>query len=171
MLIGITGKLQAGKTTVAGFIKEKHPFAVLLAFSDLLKEMIFKAGLCTREELWEKKTDFSRLMMQKIGTEIVRDQIDQDFWVKKMDELVGSHKGGLIIIHDVRFLNEANFISNRGGVIIRVIRPSMISTSVHRSETEMSRIKEKIVVFNDGDLESLNDKIERQDFIEILKGE
>jgi len=88
MIIGITGKMQAGKTTVANMIAKKIEMCHLVAFADLLKEMILKSGLCNREELYEKKTDFSRLMMQKIGTEIIREQVDDYFWIKKMDSKI-----------------------------------------------------------------------------------
>ena len=61
-VIGLVGKLQSGKTTASGMILDKlngKP-AVRTAFANHLKEMILAAGLCNADELWGKKTDFSR---------------------------------------------------------------------------------------------------------------
>ena len=50
--------------------------------------MILNAGICNAEELWGKKTEFSRMMLQKIGTEIIRKQVSENFWVQKMAEKI-----------------------------------------------------------------------------------
>jgi adenylate kinase family enzyme len=166
-IIGITGKLTSGKTTFAKFLWDRflekgNKSVHILSFAQLLKEMIFNAGLCSREELWEKKTDFSRLMMQKIGTEIIRNQVDPDFWVNKMKERIkeiGKNNWDcIIIIDDVRYINEAEFIKafrHAAPLLLRIERPSIKSTSNHKSETEQDEIKVDYSVMNDGTLDDL----------------
>lgn len=153
MLIGLIGKLQSGKTSLANFIKEEYPDTILLAFADSLKEMILNAGLCDEESLWGKKTDFSRLMLQKIGTEIIRKQVDDNFWVKKMiDKILSIPKDKLIIVHDVRFRNEADAIRLFYGKLYRIIRPELNQEkeeNKHLSETEQDLIPVDYEIMND----------------------
>ncbi len=177
-IIGIIGKKESGKTTVAHMIEEElleNPFvpkpsmALIIAFSDALKEILIKANLCTREEVYGKKTDFSRMILQKIGTEIIRDHVDEDFWVKKMDETLNSinhspftnFKELFVIIHDVRFRNEAEFIKEKGGVLIKILRDET-SVDNHRSEAEQSSITlrpKDYLIMNRGSLKELRDAV------------
>lgn len=162
-IIGIIGKMGAGKTTISDYVISHNNNVYKLSFASLLKDMILKSGLCTKEELWGKKTDFSRLMLQKIGTDIIRNQIDQDFWVKKMKEVIDGlseiNENVKIIIDDVRFKNEADLIKKyKNSVLIRVDRPSIKSTSSHRSEIEQDKIEVDMAILNDGSLEDLEAK-------------
>ena len=166
MIIGFTGKLESGKTTAANIlIKNIKGDAVSIAYADLLKEMLMKAGLCTREELYDKKTKFSRMMMQKIGTEIIRKQVSENFWIDAMTKKISKIRNEYgkdinIIIHDVRFLNEAELVRWFKGTIIRVERDTENNTkSTHLSETEMDEIIPNIVIDNNGTLEDLNNSI------------
>jgi hypothetical protein len=163
-IIGITGKMYAGKTTISEYVMSHNNNVYKLSFASLLKYMILKSGLCTKEELWGEKTDFSRLMLQKIGTDIIRNQIDQNFWVNKMKEAIDGlseiNQNAKIIIDDVRFKNEANLIKKyKNSVLIRVDRPSMKSASSHRSETEQDQIEVDITILNDGALKDLEEKV------------
>lgn len=173
MIIGIVGKMESGKTTVAKMIKEYHQKTSLLACADPLKEMIINAGICKPEEIFGKKTKFSRLMMQKIGTEIFRKQVDPDFWIKKLDEEITKiyntyGKDIWIIIHDVRFLNEAKLIKDRDGIIVKIYRPTKKkfsffkkddSKNKHASEVEQDKIEEDLIIFNDEGLVELKTKV------------
>jgi ABC-type oligopeptide transport system ATPase subunit len=189
-VIGLVGKLQSGKTTVADIIldyyKKDYNIICKYSFADLLKTMILNAGICTAEELWEKKTEFSRLMLQKIGTEIIRKQVSDIFWVQKMSEKIAETFMGspseniLIVIDDVRFLNEARLIKSgnrtiRGvsgyslydGTLIRITRPSLDQNKIenkHLSETEQDEILVDYEIINDGSLIFLKEKI-----VHILK--
>jgi len=166
-IIGLIGKKESGKSTFAKFIQghcPKDKKCVILSFASILKTMLFKAEICTEEEMYLRKTPYSREMMQKIGTNIIRDQIDPNFFckcmIKEIKEVAKSNppfnKDTIIVIDDVRFQNEAQLIENIDGVLISIIRPeSEVSLDVHKSETEMDRIKTEMAVFNDSDLENL----------------
>jgi dephospho-CoA kinase len=58
-IIGLSGRADSGKTTVARYLVEQYGF-VRTAFGDPLKQMLLDAGMCTREELWGEKTPQSR---------------------------------------------------------------------------------------------------------------
>jgi len=159
MLIGLVGKLQSGKTSVANIIKEIKPSIVKVSFADLLKEMVFNAGLCTKEELWGEKTAFSRLMLQKIGTEIIRKQVSENFWVDAMEKEIKLYSN--VIIDDVRFLNEAEMVKSFDGTLLKITRPDIIregNENNHLSETEQDSIYFNYEIINDGSLNDLKDK-------------
>lgn len=169
-IIGLVGKLQSGKTTTAGMILDNlsgKP-AVRTAFGNHLKEMILASGLCTADELWGKKTDFSRLMLQKIGTEIIRKQVDPNFWIKKMLEEINKWKdnnpeGITIIIDDVRFVNEAALVKMFNGTLIHIVRPTNEQEkeeNKHLSETEQDVIISDFKIINDGSIDELKQQIQ-----------
>lgn len=174
-LIGLVGKLQSGKTTTANIIKELYPKTIKFSFGDLLKEMILKAGLCNEKELWGEKTAFSRLMLQKIGTEIIRKQVSESFWVDhmrtKLVNLPISERGNrYIVIDDIRFLNEASLIKELSGNLIRIVRPSLEQNNeenLHLSETEQDSIKVDFEIVNDGSKEDVKNKI--NDILKLIK--
>lgn len=167
-VIGLVGKLQSGKTTSGDFILDFFKFkpCVRTSFANLLKEMILKAGLCTEEELWGHKTEFSRLMLQKIGTEIIRNQVDPDFWIKRMIQEIEffnqKDSDTTIVIDDVRFINEAELIKSYNGTLIRINRPSLNQTGSehkHASEVEQDKIHADYNIINNGSLEDLRQQI------------
>ncbi|MDD4931824.1 MAG: AAA family ATPase [Candidatus Colwellbacteria bacterium] len=170
MIIGLMGKMQAGKSTAATYLKEKHGF-IVLSFGTVMKEMLIKAKMATRESLYENKTDESRLLMQQFATDLVRDQIDQDFWVKKLvnqvREIISESDGPVnFIIDDVRFQNEAQMIQlAHGGYIVQINRynhaPSMNGVgSDHRSEKEQDEIISDYVIMNNGTIQALYKQID-----------
>lgn len=60
------------------------------------------------------------------------------------------------IITDTRFPNEAKAIKDRGGIIIRVERPNMISNDNHSSETSLDNYTNfDAIIINDGSIEYL----------------
>lgn len=171
MIIGIIGKKGSGKTTYTKYIleywnidKQEKDFMILKSFAEPLKEMIYKANICTKEELWREKTEYSRKMMQLIGTDLFREQVDKDFWVKKLFETINWDND--YIIDDVRFLNEAKAIQYFGGILIRLIRPDENENDTHQSETEQDNIIEDFTIRNDGDLDQL--KYNSKSMVEYL---
>jgi len=163
-IIGISGKMTSGKTSIARFLEERIISSHILSFASLLKEIILKAGLCKKEELWGIKTDFSRLMLQKIGTDIIRNQIDENFWVKEMNKKIKNEYDLYdykitIIIDDVRFKNEANYIKSfKNSILLKVNRPNVNINNFHRSETELDNFKMDFEIMNDGSLDDLREK-------------
>lgn len=173
MIIGIIGKMQSGKSTVADMLLKKIPRSYSVAFADCLKEMIIKSGICTHDELYVQKTDFSRMIMQKIGTEIFRNQINPNYWISGVDRKIKEiycdyGRLATIIIHDVRFKNEAAYIQNTKGILLRVTRNTINTVNAdHDSETEQNLIAtEDYIIENDNDLLQLEKNVD--EFIEIV---
>ena len=114
MIIGISGKMCAGKDTLASYLLE-YSGGSRIGFADKLKD------ICA--ELFDidprSKDDYVRRILQKFGTEVGRN-IDQDVWVKYALRRAKTLQEP-VIIPDVRFPNELYGIQAVGGIVIRVV--------------------------------------------------
>ena len=126
-LIGLVGRAGAGKTFIANYLVEKYGFK-RLSFADQLKHMLISAGMITHEEAYVEKTEHSRWLLQKIGTDIFRKQVDDLFWVKRMSVAVKRFldAGTRVVIDDIRFPNEA--------ALVRAYPKDRCMVSVQRSD-------------------------------------
>ena len=160
MLIGLIGKKGTGKTTIAKYLEDNHGFK-RYSFADPLKEMLVNAGMCTYGELYEEKTDFSRWLMQKIGTDIIRNQVSKSFWVDKPGEKLVRNRDNMVIIDDIRFIDEYLYLKALGHYhkkifFIRIKRDTGFE-DVHVSETELDDviIHTQYTIMNNGTIEGL----------------
>lgn len=92
-----------------------------------------------------------RKIAQFVGTEFFRDQItkllpdlEQSFWISRLEwELIQEYDSPdqvKIVISDVRFQDELDWIASKGGTIIHLTRPGRDGTvgiSNHRSESSL----------------------------------
>lgn len=170
-LIGLHGLPRSGKDTVAKMLHGLYGFE-RRAFADPLKQAaaaLLNRPLyqCHGESGFDREAvmpewGFSmRWFLQMLGTECMRDQIHQDFWLKRMEASLDPW--GAFVITDVRFQNEADFIHSRGGWILE-IRRSGISGSAHSSDRPLQADR---VLHNDGSLEDLKHKILTLNVLEI----
>lgn len=153
MLIGLTGNMGAGKSTVADYLVEKKGF-VKISFATPLKGMLRALGLSEEHihgnlkeapcELLGGKTP--RYAMQTLGTEWGRQLIHPDIWLNAWQKRVKG-LGAPVVADDCRFLNEAKLIRQMGGKVWRVFRgqPEYVE---HASEVEMRSIVPDKDVYN-----------------------
>lgn len=169
-LIGITGRAQTGKSTLAEYLREKHGYEEY-SFANPLKEILLILKF-RPEELYgtgqqklvkNKHWGYTgRESMQKIGTEIFREALPkvlpnmERVWIRLFEiECEENKEKGIeknYIISDIRRLDEAESIRKLGGVIIRTLKTVEDSTAEYRqhsSETEMDKIEADFVVDND----------------------
>lgn len=127
-IIGLVGRAGAGKTTVANHLVSAYGFT-RLAFADGLKDMLIQAGMLTYEECYTRKTEQSRWLLQKIGTEIFRKQVHEDFWIQRMAQRIKNSMdaGSSVVIDDIRFPNEAKLVRAYlgKGVLIKLERTQL----------------------------------------------
>ena len=186
MIIGLSAKAGVGKNQLAEFIIEEfeknyNRKFYEASFADKLKRMCkFQFGL-SDDQLWGDKKELaderfpksererpdngavvywtSREIMQELGA--FYRKIDRDFWVKSLKnfldhELSKGHKD--FIITDVRYVNEAGFIKNRKGVLVRINRniDKKIHGTSHESEIGLDNYEGfDINVDNNGSLDDL----------------
>lgn len=145
-LIGLIGALQSGKDTVYQTVAAlEPPHAVLrVAFADALKGEVAHACGVTREFIEAHKPAF-RPVLQWWGTDFRRTFSGTDYWVGRiratLEAIPHLHpRVRAVFLTDVRFPNEAALVRDRGGQIVRVVRPGLQApaAAAHASETALA---------------------------------
>lgn len=168
-IIGITGRKYNGKDTLGDvFIKEL--LFEKLSFANNLKKAVKDIFDFTDEQIYgNKKEDVDefwkispRQVMQFIGTDLFRNQMkkilpndNEDIWVKCVEKQILNDKHKHFVITDVRFQNEVDMIKKYGGIIIKIIRPSIIDISTHASEQNIDNIIADYDIINNGSVDDL----------------
>lgn len=157
-IIGISGKKGSGKTLLAHLILENYPEYSIKSFAYPLKKMtaelldIGDMGELDKESVKMQPIVFCptvtiRQLLQVIGTEVGRN-LDPNFWVNYL--FFNTLKDEKVIISDVRFPNEATAITERGGIIIRLVteEDTKEPKDLHESETALDMYRPDITLYN-----------------------
>lgn len=170
MIILISGKAEAGKTTLAKMIKNelgspKTP-VYNLSFGSAVKYIAGQLG-------WDGKKDLKgRNLLQLLGDGVRA--YNSGFWVKRMmvkiDQIYGQHKEEgiepIIIIDDARYINEITLLQELYPSVYKIrIRRAGHESKLneeqrkHPSETELDGHLDMFdqFIFNDGTLEELQE--------------
>jgi len=162
MLIGLSGKMGTGKSTLANYLQSKRPCHIVKIAGLLyeLQDMIY-------EKLDMKvQGEKDRPLLIALGM-WGRDK-DENFWTAKALEKA-MKLTGTVIIDDIRFPNEADAIVNAGGILIRIegeqrgdnLNPELMN---NKTETALDNYKFKNVIDNTSSIEESLRQLE-----EILK--
>lgn len=174
--VGLYGRAQAGKDTVAGLMKDIAGFR-RVAFADPLREMALDIDPLVGQDVhlreivlvhgWEdaKKHPEVRRFLQRLGTDGVRKHIDQDWWVKAgiqagLDKSLSRGRNrqkaeSRVVFTDVRYPNEADAIRDQGGYIVKVVRDGDNPAVGHISESSMTTVEPDYVLDNNGSIDDL----------------
>lgn len=180
MIIGLVGFIGSGKGTVRDILVREHGYHGF-AFADALKDAVStiftwprgllegdsNASRAFRERVdpwWSHKLGYEvtpRLILQKMGTEACRHGIADNIWIAALEKRIHGYDD--VVISDVRFPNEIDFVRSAGGVIVRVKRgeeptPEELS-KMHISESAWNYVVPDYILDNDGSLQELKDKI------------
>jgi hypothetical protein len=163
-LIGITGKSGVGKDMLADYLVNQHRYNKY-SFAAPIKRMV-NALLQEDGDAWEsrewkeailKDIGYSpRQLAQTLGTEWGRAR-DKDFWIIFAERVVSEQR--LFVIPDVRFDNEADWIRDRGGLVIRLTRKGAKKVSRHSSELGIAKDLVDVSFSNDSSKEELFSKV------------
>ena len=162
MIIGLVGFIGSGKGTVGdileqkGFIKDsfakplKDACSVMFGWPRELLEGDTEVSRKWREEpdiYWSEKfgRKFTpREALQLMGTEAGRDVFHKDVWVIS---LLNRARGKDVVVTDVRFKNEIQYIQDNGGIVIRVKRGYDPNWFEQLSKIEMETERTKFMQF------------------------
>lgn len=155
MIVGLAGKKQVGKSTIAkalvghGYAEYSFAHPIKLALSVMLNKPYSWFDDQATKEL--PMTEFggvsARQMMQTLGTEWGRSMIHPDFWLMVAKQHLTSDQDW--VISDIRFENEAQFIRDMGGVVIHIERDTdTISQDNHASESGVAVHAEDFTFLN-----------------------
>ena len=155
-LIGLTGYKQSGKDTAAKNFERLLPRyncpIHILHFAAQIKLDVAAAIGQTPEWIEEnKKNPVIRHLLQWYGNDYAKSEWGSDVWLQKLiDSVVRIKEPAIVIIPDVRFTIEADWIKQNNGVIIRVERAGQQNTDTHSSETELDKIHPDWRLHNNG---------------------
>jgi hypothetical protein len=174
MIIGLSGYGRSGKDTVAGMLIGLHGYESVAFASNIRKllydmdpfindgQPVFRLQDLVDSQGWEgAKTTAPevRRLLQDLGVG-ARNIFGEDFWIK---QTLGKYKPtDKIVVTDVRFENEAEFIKGfPGAKIWRVNRPGVGPVNDHISETGLDLWDWDAIITNnnDNDMQSLINQI------------
>lgn len=135
MIIGITGAIGSGKDTIADYLIANHGFT-RLSFAGKVKDVAHVVfgwdrelieGRTKESRAWREVEDpfwglSPRTALQRIGTEMFRDQIHPETWIKAVQKQIQAAPEKNYVITDCRFENEVQAIIDLGGQIWAVNR-------------------------------------------------
>lgn len=164
-ILGITGKKRSGKDTLCEILNDVPNIPVLRrAFADPLKEEVAAMLGVSLEFLEKHKVTHYRGLLQWWGTEYRRQMFSEQYWLVRMGAFIefisgNSKPNQVLVVTDCRFPNEATYLREHGATIIKVERPSLVSTDSHASEALVDTIVPDLTIVNDGTLEEFKEKI------------
>jgi hypothetical protein len=185
MIIGLAGYAGAGKDTVGNILIEKHKYR-RVAFADKVRGLAYDINPIVEEKRrlqdivtelgWDgaKQHPEVRRILQDTGL-AGRNLLGEDIWIWEALGEVVYNEGAMgnpseekelgkieenIVITDVRFENEANFIRDFGGVVWQVVRDGVTPVNEHISETDLIGFDFDKTITNNGNLENLEGQID-----------
>jgi len=155
-IIGFTGYKRSGKDTAASFFHEYLPLKQyrIKTFSfgfNVKKEVAANIGQTVDWVEANKLNPVIRHLLQWYGTDYAKELRGTDVWIRELDaEIAKIEEPAIVLIPDVRFLEEAAWIRRKGGVIIRVEKEGQVNDDLHQSETELDKIRADFRLMNNG---------------------
>jgi hypothetical protein len=175
VLIGICGKKSNGKDTIAEYINYKYKFkqySFAKPLKDICKHLFFlsenQLNGSAKEIIDDRWKTTPRTILQFVGTDLFRNQIKQiiphigeNFWIEHFKLYYTNNINTNVVVSDIRFQNESKCVKDLNGIVIKIIRPDIISNDEHESEKNIDKITDiDYVVYNDGTKEQLYKKID-----------
>jgi hypothetical protein len=175
-LLGIAGKKRSGKDTVASIIFEQYPNVQVMAFATRMKDICASTfgvpiALFYDQSVKEIKISGWKMSPREMMTTMdgaIKGTYGADFFVRviqqeyeRLNALDYPDSPNILIITDVRFDAEAEWLKSVGGKIIQVTRPTDEKTdhSTHWSETGFNKKHIDYVINNDSSLDNLQNNI------------
>ncbi len=172
IIIGLCGSAGVGKDTAASYLEQAHGF-VTYAFADPLRNMLeallVEAGL-DYAYIYERHLKEQpipglglsyRHLAQTLGTEWGRALAD-DFWLRLAALNLGLPAAPIhdrIVITDVRFPNEAAWVEQHQGRVVRIFRP-VAAVRAHTSEALVDQIVPWARIDNTGTVDQLHEQLD-----------
>ena len=156
-IIGLSGKIGTGKSYVAGILSDLG--FRRWGFAWPLKHLVMEKYGFTYEEVFVTKPEKVRAALQREGVH-ARETYGDDHWIQQtaawLEIMAREWSNRPVVIDDVRFPNEADWIRAAGGHIVRLEpgnrpRPELSEAArTHISETALD-------YYNDFDCIIVND--------------
>jgi hypothetical protein len=169
-LIGIAGRAGSGKDTAGARLVECYGFQQY-AFADPIRAMLGALGAFPAADLVNRDTKeviidwlgkSPRQMAQTLGTEWGRELVHPQLWVLMAQRRWDAAKaaGRDLVITDVRFENEVEWLRGAGGRVIYLARPGAEAVSAHASEQYDASVLADWAILNDNTIDILLHRVD-----------
>ena len=163
--IAFVGKQGSGKTTLAKVLVQNHRYH-RWSWADPIRQIFelaygpighYPTMKATKYEVRVNGRLVTRTggeLLQLIGTEAMRDQVDEDFWIKAALRRMSLPR---LVNDDTRFVNESDALRQRGWLMVRVEAPDEVRYArlgdtrrpeSHKSESQQDLIEPHVVLDN-----------------------
>lgn len=171
MLIGIAGKAGSGKDTLANYISfrgEYTGFSLSYYMESMLEPVIltYTNYIDWNDREWKERVIpglgvSPRRLKQTLGTEW-RDAIDSSklLWCKILERNAGEALINKVVIPDIRFEHEQDWVHSKGGIIVCVERDEAKAVEAHISENSLNPHKVDIFLKNNSSITDLHTAFE-----------
>lgn len=173
MLIGICGKAGSGKDTIGDYLVENYGFE-RIALADPIKRMVKDVFVLDDHTVYDRvarERDLPewngwsvRKLLQFVGTELFRRNIEPDIWVKSLWLRVKSNPDKNYVVTDIRFPNELQFFVDNGGenfVSFKTVRNGCDGTvGLVSHESEAYDLNAQYEFDNNGTIVDLYNKVD-----------
>lgn len=158
-VIGLAGKARVGKDTAASFLLAASG-GYQYSFAEPMRAMLAQLGVDLNDPYWAARKEevipalgvSPRHMMQTLGTDWGRMLICNEIWlIMAYQRLLRNGPG--MIISDVRFENEADWVRANGGRVVHIVRDDTAPVKDHISEAGVQVRDADLVIHNNGTLE------------------
>jgi len=150
-IIGLCGKMGSGKSTVCDMITaELHEYGYEVIVKKFAQPLYDMQEFIYKRAYLDQPATKDRKLLQWLGTEWGR-SLDHDLWVDiweqdvRHDKFFTGNDKVIYIADDIRFDNEAEKVTEMGGIVIRVDAPEdiraariKIQNTKHSSEKGIS---------------------------------
>lgn len=170
-VVGLAGRARVGKSTAAEILR-RVTGGYLYSFADPLRAMLRAGfGIDMDQPQWQARKEVPiaalgcspRYLLQTLGTEWGRELVHPDLWVIRARQELGA-RGPTMVLADVRFDNEADWVRREGGLVIHLERPDAPTVRAHASEAGVGRLPDDAEVTNDGTIDQLTGRL-----LEVLR--
>jgi hypothetical protein len=160
-ILGLSGKIQSGKTTVAEYLYKHldNEDKSICGFSSKLKRSFlsmfgYEYSVDADDQDFKSSVHFcgktNRLLMQEFGAKMR--EIWPDVWIENWKySLNYLPNDALVIVPDVRFVNEVKAIQDMGGIVIRLTRNPVDSKD--ETETALDAVYSRTLFTMQGGME------------------
>lgn len=154
-IIGLGYRARQGKTWTANKLHSFDPHHTrVYGFADALKAHVRVIGLMSTKD---------GEVLQRVGTDVYRHS-NPNFWIEQLALRLNEEQPPIVIVHDVRFRNELDWVKAHGvGVKIVRLNPAGMEIvdpgrpSNHPSETDLEHVPfDYTIKAKDGDLNELH---------------